>query len=62
MPFIVCCGAVRAMQTWAAHLKTNQTIEGFLKTDTMLDFNEYYNFINAPQIRENEDLFFDQSL
>lgn len=51
--------AVRALQKWAAHLKQNQTVEGFSNADTMLDFDEYYQFIGAPEIRRREDGFFE---
>lgn len=51
--------AVRALQKWAEHLKTHGTVEGFFSAETMLDFDEYYKFIGAPAIRENEDRFFE---
>lgn len=57
------CGSlyvvVRALGKWAAYLKENLTTEGFYHPDRMMYFDEYYRFIGTPEIRENEDQFFE---
>ncbi|MGE4537869.1 MAG: oxaloacetate decarboxylase [Desulfovibrio sp.] len=50
--------AVRALQKWAGHLKTHGTSAGFAGPDTMLDFEEYFRFIGAADIREREKKFY----
>jgi methylisocitrate lyase len=50
--------AARALRNWAAHLKTHGTSAGFAGPDTMLDFDEYFQFIGAAAIREREKQFF----
>ena len=50
--------AVRALRNWAGHLKANGTSAGFAGPDTMLDFEEYFRFIGAADIREREKQFF----
>jgi methylisocitrate lyase len=47
--------AVKALQKWAGHLKEKGTSEGMW--DEMLTFQEYFDFIGAPQIREREAIF-----
>lgn len=51
--------AVKALRKWAAHLKFHGTSAGFAGPDTMLDFEEYFRFIGADVIREQEGQFFD---
>lgn len=50
--------AVKALRAWAGHLKANGTSAGFAGPDTMIDFEAYFRFIGAPEIREREKLFF----
>ena len=50
--------AVRALKNWAEHLKFHGTSAGFAGPDTMIDFEEYFRFIGAADIREREKLFF----
>jgi len=50
--------AARALQRWAGHLKANGTTAGFAAPETMMDFEEYYRFIGAEDIREREKVFF----
>lgn len=47
--------AVKALQKWARHLKEKGTSEGMW--DQMLTFQEYFDLIGAPQIREREAIF-----
>jgi methylisocitrate lyase len=49
---------VRAMRAWAGHLKANGTSAGFASPDTMVNFEEYFRFIGAADIREREKQFF----
>ncbi len=51
--------AVRALRAWAGHLKAHGTSAGFAGPDTMVDFEEYFRFIGAADIREREKLFFE---
>lgn len=51
--------AVKALRKWATHLKFHGTSAGFAGPDTMLDFEEYFRFIGADVIREQEGQFFD---
>ncbi|EFL49457.1 isocitrate lyase and phosphorylmutase [Solidesulfovibrio fructosivorans JJ]] len=50
--------AVRALRKWAGHLKAHGTSAGFAGPDTMLDFEEYFRFIGAADIREREKKFY----
>ncbi|MHC1711734.1 MAG: oxaloacetate decarboxylase [Solidesulfovibrio sp.] len=50
--------AVRAMRAWAGHLKANGTSAGFANPDNMVNFEEYFRFIGAADIREREKQFF----
>jgi len=50
--------AVRALKKWAAHLRYHGTSAGFAGPDTMVDFEEYFRFIGAADIREREKRFF----
>ena len=50
--------AVKALRKWAGHLKFHGTTAGFAGPDTMLDFEEYFRFIGAEDIREREKQFF----
>lgn len=52
--------AARALERWAEWLKGHGTTEGFAGPDTMMDFEEYFRFIGAEDIRRREMLFFDQ--
>lgn len=49
----------RIMQRWAGHLKEHGTSAGFATPETMLDFEEYFRFIGAEEIREREKNFHD---
>jgi 2-methylisocitrate lyase-like PEP mutase family enzyme len=53
------CGSVyvtvKALQDWARHLKEHGSTKDYL--DHMLTFNEYFEFIGAPAIREREKQF-----
>jgi 2,3-dimethylmalate lyase len=53
------CGSVftaaRALQGWARYLKEHGTTEGYL--DHMLTFDQYFEFIGARAIREQEKQF-----
>ncbi|WP_243366570.1 isocitrate lyase/PEP mutase family protein [Fundidesulfovibrio soli] len=49
--------AVRALQRWAQHLKQHGTSQGFAGPETMLNFDEYFRFIGAEDIRRREALF-----
>ena len=51
--------AVRALQSWAGHLKQHGTSQGFAGPETMLTFDEYFRFIGAEDIRRREAQFFD---
>lgn len=50
--------AARALTRWAEHLKAHGTSAGFSGPDTMMDFEEYFEFIGAAEIREREKAFF----
>jgi len=50
--------AVRALKNWASHLRFHGTSAGFAGPDTMIDFEEYFRFIGAADIREREKQFF----
>ncbi|WP_028585272.1 isocitrate lyase/PEP mutase family protein [Desulfogranum mediterraneum] len=58
------CGSVftaaRALQRWADHLKTHGTTAGFVTPESMMDFEEYFRFIGAEEIREREHRFFEK--
>ena len=47
--------AVKALQNWAHQLMEHGTTAGFL--DHMLTFDEYFKFIGAGAIREQEKQF-----
>jgi methylisocitrate lyase len=51
--------AVRALRAWAGHLKAHGTSAGFAGPDTMIDFDEYFRFIGAAEMRERERMFFE---
>ena len=51
--------AARALQRWAGYLQANGTTAGFASPETMMDFEEYYRFIGAEDIREREKTFFE---
>lgn len=50
--------AARALTRWATHLKAHGTTAGFATPETMMDFDEYFRFIGAEEIREREKQFF----
>ncbi|GAB6039177.1 isocitrate lyase/PEP mutase family protein [Fundidesulfovibrio butyratiphilus] len=52
--------AARALQRWAGWLKDHGTTQGFAGPETMMDFEEYFRFIGAEEIRRREALFFDR--
>jgi len=58
------CGSVfaaaRALQNWAEYLKSNRTTAGFATQETMMNFEEYFRFIGAEDIRKREKQFFDK--
>ena len=58
------CGSVfaaaRALQNWAEYLKSNRTTAGFATQKTMMNFEEYFRFIGAEDIRKREKQFFDK--
>ena len=49
---------VKALRAWAGGLKANGTSAGFAGPDAMIDFEEYFRFIGAADIREREKQFF----
>jgi 2,3-dimethylmalate lyase len=49
--------AARALVRWAEHLKAHGTSAGFYGPDTMMNFEEYFEFIGAAAIRKREKLF-----
>lgn len=49
---------VKALRAWAGHLKAKGTSAGLAGPDTMIDFEEYFRFIGAADIREREKQFF----
>jgi len=51
--------AARALGRWAEYLRAHGTTAGFAGPETMMDFEEYYRFIGAEEIREGEKRFFD---
>jgi len=53
--------AARALQRWAGWLKDHGATQGFAEPDTMMDFEEYFRFIGAEEIRRREKLFFDRN-
>lgn len=50
--------AARALTRWAEYLKAHGTTAGFSGPDTMMNFEEYFEFIGAAEIREREKAFF----
>lgn len=60
---VVCypCGpiyaAARAVQKWAGHLKEHGTTADFISPENMMNFEEYFHFIGADEIRKREELF-----
>ena len=50
--------AVKALRHWAGHLKVHGTSAGFAGPETMVDFEQYFRFIGAADIREREKLFY----
>jgi methylisocitrate lyase len=60
---VVCypCSSVfataRVLQRWAGFLKTHGTTSGFASPETMMNFEEYFKFIGAEEIREREKQF-----
>lgn len=58
------CGSVytvaRAMQKWANSLMTDGTTANFNSPETMMDFEEYFKFIGAEDIRDREKQFIDK--
>ncbi len=49
--------AARALQHWADYLKAHGTTSGFATPETMMNFEEYFRFIGAEEIRKREELF-----
>jgi len=49
--------AARALTNWAGYLKKHGTSQGFAGAETMMDFDEYFSFIGAKDIREREKMF-----
>ncbi len=47
--------AVKALQRWAGYLKEHGTTRGY--RDQMLSFDEYFEFIGVPAVREREKRF-----
>jgi methylisocitrate lyase len=49
--------AARALRNWADYLKGHGTTVGFAAPETMMNFEEYFRFIGAEDIREQEGRF-----
>ncbi len=52
--------AARAVQKWAKVLKEEGTTESFATPENMMNFDEYYNFIGADEIRDRENFFYEK--